>query len=886
MPESEGVLRFMAITQQKALSKIFGDPQKKILKRLRKQVDVINGLNDKYEKMSDKELRAQTDELKKRLSKKNVTLDTILPDAFAVAREAAKRVIGERPYDVQLIGGMVLHEGNVAEMKTGEGKTLVATLPTYLNALEGKGVHVVTVNDYLAQRDAGWMGQVYDFLGLTTGVIINEASFVYDKDYDNEHHDDPRMRKLRPVSRKEAYAADITYGTNNEFGFDYLRDNMVNDVDLLRQRELNFAIVDEVDSILIDEARTPLIISAPAAENPDNYYTFAKIAAKLVPEDYVLDEKRRSVALTDEGVEKVQKLLGIKNLYTPDHVRSVYHMDQALRAQTLFKRDKDYVVTNDGEVIIVDEHTGRLMQGRRYNEGLHQAIEAKEGVPVLEESMTLATISFQNYFRLYNKLSGMTGTAFTEAEEFQQIYSLDVIQIPPNKPVIREDKEDLIFKTEKAKLKAVAEAIKDYHKQGRPVLVGSGSIEKNEQIAKYLEKEGIKFEILNAKNNEREAAIVAKAGEKGAITLATNIAGRGTDIKLGEGVKELGGLVVIGSERHESRRIDNQLRGRGGRQGDPGETQFYVSTEDDLMRIFQGERIASLMDRLGVDDDTPIRTRAVSKTLEAAQKRVEGYNFDTRKNVVQYDNVINRHRRVVYVMRRRILEGDNIKPEIERLLRAKVHELTTLPSKNNPKFVEDFSVIFPVDKEKIEKVGKEKKDRLRYEKALELAEEAYSEKEREIGADDLRGVEREVYMAVLDTLWMQHLENMQHLREGIHWRSVGQRDPLVEYRSESQKLFESLQANLRDEVLTTIFNIHKADATVRQSQDDEYDTELTRLAENAVERGVNEIGSGEENRDDDFSVKKGKTSAESNRAKNQARKKKKAQRQNRKKNRK
>ena len=886
MPESEGVLRFMAITQQKALSKIFGDPQKKILKRLRKQVDVINGLNDKYEKMSDKELRAQTDELKKRLSKKSVTLDTILPDAFAVAREAAKRVIGERPYDVQLIGGMVLHEGNVAEMKTGEGKTLVATLPTYLNALEGKGVHVVTVNDYLAQRDAGWMGQVYDFLGLTTGVIINEASFVYDKDYDNEHHDDPRMRKLRPVSRKEAYAADITYGTNNEFGFDYLRDNMVNDVDLLRQRELNFAIVDEVDSILIDEARTPLIISAPAAENPDNYYTFAKIAAKLVPEDYVLDEKRRSVALTDEGVEKVQKLLGIKNLYTPDHVRSVYHMDQALRAQTLFKRDKDYVVTNNGEVIIVDEHTGRLMQGRRYNEGLHQAIEAKEGVPVLEESMTLATISFQNYFRLYNKLSGMTGTAFTEAEEFQQIYSLDVIQIPPNKPVIREDKEDLIFKTEKAKLKAVAEAIKDYHKQGRPVLVGSGSIEKNEQIAKYLEKEGIKFEILNAKNNEREAAIVAKAGEKGAITLATNIAGRGTDIKLGEGVKELGGLVVIGSERHESRRIDNQLRGRGGRQGDPGETQFYVSTEDDLMRIFQGERIASLMDRLGVDDDTPIRTRAVSKTLEAAQKRVEGYNFDTRKNVVQYDNVINRHRRVVYVMRRRILEGDNIKPEIERLLRAKVHELTTLPSKNNPKFVEDFSVIFPVDKEKIEKVGKEKKDRLRYEKALELAEEAYAEKEREIGADDLRGVEREVYMAVLDTLWMQHLENMQHLREGIHWRSVGQRDPLVEYRSESQKLFESLQANLRDEVLATIFNIHKADATVRQSQDDEYDTELTRLAENAVERGVNEIGSGEENRDDDFSVKKGKTSAESNRAKNQARKKKKAQRQNRKKNRK
>ena len=876
----------MAMTQQKALSKIFGDPQKKILKRLRKQVDVINGLSEKYEKLSDKELRAQTETLKKRLTKKNVTLDTILPDAFAVVREAAKRVIGERPYDVQLIGGMVLHEGNVAEMKTGEGKTLVATLPTYLNALEEKGVHVVTVNDYLAQRDAGWMGQVYDFLGLTTGVIINEASFVYDKDYDNEHHDDPRMRKLRPVTRKEAYAADITYGTNNEFGFDYLRDNMVNDVVLLRQRELNFAIVDEVDSILIDEARTPLIISAPAAENPDNYYTFAKVASKLVPEDYVLDEKRRSVALTDEGVEKVQKLLGIKNLYTPDHVRSVYHMDQALRAQTLFKRDKDYVVTNDGEVIIVDEHTGRLMQGRRYNEGLHQAIEAKEGVPVLEESMTLATISFQNYFRLYNKLSGMTGTAFTEAEEFQQIYSLDVIQIPPNKPVIRDDKEDLIFKTEKGKLKAVAEAIKDYHKQGRPVLVGSGSIAKNEQIAKYLEKEGIKFEILNAKNNEREAAIIEKAGEKGAITLATNIAGRGTDIKLGKGVKELGGLVVIGSERHESRRIDNQLRGRGGRQGDPGETQFYVSTEDDLMRIFQGERIAALMDRLGVDEDTPIQNRAVSKTLEAAQKRVEGYNFDTRKNVVQYDNVINRHRRVVYTMRRKILEGDNIQPEIERLLRDRVKELVTLPTKNNPKFIEEFTSAFPVDEAAVRKIGREKKDRPRLQKALKLAHQAYREKDEEIGTEELRGVEREVYMAVLDTLWMQHLENMQHLREGIHWRSVGQRDPLVEYRAESQKLFTSLQENLRNEVLNTIFHIHRSDAVIRQSQDDEYDTELTRLAESAVERGVNEVGAGEENRDGDFSVKKGKSNAESNRAKNAARKKKKAQRQNRKKNRK
>lgn len=876
----------MAITQQKALSKVFGDPQKKALRKLEKRVGAINALAKKYEKLSDADLQKQTDVLKKRLKKKGESVDTILPDAFAVAREAASRTLDMRPFDVQLIGGMALHDGNVAEMKTGEGKTLVATLPSYLNALEGKGVHVVTVNDYLAQRDAGWNGEMFDFLGMSVGVIINEASYLYDKNYENEHHTDPRMRKLRPVTRKEAYAADITYGTNNEFGFDYLRDNMVNDVELLRQRELNFAIVDEVDSILIDEARTPLIISAPAAENPDNYYTFAKIAAKLTEEDYTLEEKRRQVALTDEGVEKVQKMLGVKNLYTPDHVRSVYHMDQALRAQTLFNRDKDYVVTNDGEVIIVDEHTGRLMQGRRYNEGLHQAIEAKEGVPVLQESMTLATVSFQNYFRLYHKLSGMTGTAFTEAEEFQQIYSLDVLQIPSNKPVVRDDKEDLIYKTEKAKLRAVAEAIKEYHKEGRPVLVGSGSIAKNEMIASYLEKEGIKFELLNAKNNEREADIIARAGEKGAITLATNIAGRGTDIKLGKGVKELGGLVVIGSERHESRRIDNQLRGRGGRQGDPGETQFYVSTEDDLMRIFQGDRIASLMDRLGVDEDTPIQNKAVSKTLEAAQKRVEGYNFDTRKNVVQYDNVINRHRKVVYTMRRKILEGDDILPEIKRLVREKVTELVVVPAKNNPKFVEEFTSFFPVDKDDIKKMGAEKKDKTRRETALKLAKEAYKSKEKEIGADDLRGVEREVYMAVLDTLWMQHLENMQHLREGIHWRSVGQRDPLVEYRAESQKLFESLQVNLRNEVLHTIFNIHKSDAVIRQSQDDEYDTELTRLAENAVEKGVNEVAPGESNRDDDFSVKKAKTNSEANHIKNTARKKKKAQRQNRKKNRK
>lgn len=876
----------MATTQQKALTKIFGDPQKRILKRLQKKVDQINKLGPKYKALSDEELAKQTEVLKQRLHKKGTTLDTILPDAFAVVREMADRVIGERHYDVQLIGSMVLHEGNVAELKTGEGKTLMSTLAAYLNALEGKGVHVVTVNDYLAQRDAGWMGQIYSALGISTGVIINEASFLYDGTYTNENHTDPRMQKLRPCTRREAYEADITYGTNNEFGFDYLRDNMVNEIGLVRQRELNFAIVDEVDSILIDEARTPLIISAPAAENPDSYYQFAKIAAKLVPEDYRLDEKHTSVALTDSGIDKVQKLLGIKNLYTPEYVRSVYHINQALRAQTLFHRDKNYVVTNDGEVIIVDEHTGRLKIGNRYNEGLHQAIEAKEGVPVQQESMTLATISFQNFFRLYKKLSGMTGTAFTEAEEFQQIYSLDVVVVPPNKPITRKDHQDLIYKTEKAKLKAVAAAIKKYHEQGRPVLVGSGSIAKNELIAQWLDKAGITYEILNAKNNEREAEIVAHAGEKGAVTLATNIAGRGTDIKLGPGVKELGGLVVIGSERHESRRIDNQLRGRGGRQGDPGDTQFYVSTEDDLMRIFQGERIAGLMERLGVEEDMAIQNKAVSKTLEAAQKRVEGFNFDARKNVVQYDNVINRHRKVVYTVRRKILDGDNIKPEIQRLLRTAVESLTEVPAKQNPKFAEEFGAIFPLDKDEIKKIGAEKRDRVRTKMALDAAKKLYQDKEDELGSELLRGIEREVYLQVLDTLWMQHLENMQHLREGIHWRSVGQRDPLVEYRAESQKLFDSLQANLRAEVLHAIYQVRKTDAITREATDNEHDTELTRLAETSVERGVNEITSGEANRDHDFTkTKAAPTTADVNRKRNAARKKKKAQRQNRKKNR-
>lgn len=918
----------------KFLQVIFGDAQKRILNRYRKKAADINRLAPKYASMSKSELREQTDKLKQRLKKlekqnqaeqaladfkaaktakkgrksaqkiskfkkklKNLApktssekaLDSILPEAFALVREASERILKMRPFDVQLIGGIALHEGNVAEMKTGEGKTLVATLPVYLNALTGRGVHVVTVNDYLAQRDAGWMGALYDFLGLSVGVIINEASFIYDASYNNENHEDARMKHLKPCTRKEAYNADITYGTNNEFGFDYLRDNMVKEVEYLRQRELNFAIVDEVDSILIDEARTPLIISAPAADNPDSYYQFAKIVAQFDSEDYIVDEKRRTVTLTDAGVDKAQKMLGIDSLYSTKNTRLVYHMDQALRAETLFKRDKDYVVTNSGEVIIVDEHTGRLMHGRRYNEGLHQAIEAKEATQVKEESMTLATISFQNFFRLYRKLSGMTGTAFTEAEEFQQIYDLDVVQIPPNKKIIRVDKDDLIFRTEAAKLKAVANEIKKYHDRGQPVLVGSASIEKNELIAKYLEKEKIPFELLNAKNNEREAAIVEKAGEKSAVTLATNMAGRGTDIKLGKGVKELGGLVVIGTERHDSRRVDNQLRGRGGRQGDPGTTQFFVSCEDDLMRIFQGERVAAILARGGLAEDTPLQNRTISKLLEQSQKRYEGFNFDSRKNVVQYDNVINRHRRVVYLVRRKILDGDNILPEIKRLYKDEIKELTEFSARVNKDFKKNFLAVFDIDEDLVESIGLMRKAKDREKIALAAVEEAYQDKEAKFGAETMRKVEREVYLQVLDTLWMQHLENMQHLREGIHWRSVGQRDPLVEYRSESQKLFDSLQRNLREEVMRILLGLTKQD--IAPLSDDDYETELTKLAESSTEKGVNEISSGVENMDKEFkqgaSEKKSKTRANSDRnaKRNQARKAKKKARQNKKKGR-
>ena len=903
----------------KVLQGIFGDPEKRELKRMEKIVQGINKLEPKYQAMSDDELKDQTNLLKKQLlelrkkadaktalekqklekesskkAKKTSTktidtrkaedkiLDQLLPDAFALVREATFRILGMRHFDVQMIGGIALHEGNVAEMKTGEGKTLVALLPSYLNALTERGVHVVTVNDYLAQRDAGWNAPVFHFLGLSVGVIIADASFLYDPEYINEEHADERMQHLKPCTRKQAYAADVTYGTNNEFGFDYLRDNMVNEVDFLRQRELNFAIVDEVDSILIDEARTPLIISAPAGDNPDSYYQFAKVVSKLTPEDYVLDEKHKSVTLTDQGIEKVQRLLGIDNLYSAENSRLVYHLDQALRAQVVFNRDRDYVVTNSGEVIIVDEHTGRLMHGRRYNEGLHQAIEAKEGVAVKEESMTLATISFQNFFRLYRKLSGMTGTAFTEAEEFQQIYALNVIQIPPNRPIKRIDKDDLIFRTEAGKLRAIVRTIQEYHAKGQPILVGSASIVKNELIAKYLDEAKLPYEILNAKNNEREAAIVAKAGEKGAITLATNMAGRGTDIKLPEEVKKLGGLVVIGSERHDSRRVDNQLRGRGGRQGDPGITQFFVSCEDDLMRIFQGNQLANILRFVGLDEDTPIHNRAVTKNLEAAQRRIEGFNFDSRKNVVQYDNVINRHRRVVYLMRRKILEGENISQEIKRLMKEATTDLTIESSRVNKKFKQNFLQVFNIDADLVETIGAMRKPEDRAKLALTAVSEAYANQELEFGPEVMRRIEREVYLKVLDALWMQHLENMQHLREGIHWRSIGQRDPLVEYRTESQKLFEGLQKNLREEVLKILLSVTKQEAVATDIVDgEEYDTELTQMAETATNKGVNTIDSGVKNLDNEFKSGSSKKT-DVNRERNTARKSKKKQRQNKK----
>jgi len=831
---------------KKVLKKVLGDPQARTVKRLRKRVAEVNALADKYKKMTDKKLKEQTGVLKERLKKES--LDKILPDAFAVVREAATRTLGQRHFDVQLIGGMVLHEGNVAEMKTGEGKTLVATLAVYLNALTEKGVHVVTVNDYLAQLHAGWMGQVYDFLGLSTAVIIADESYIYDASFVNKNHYDKRMQTLKPCTRQDAYNADITYGTNNEFGFDYLRDNMVREVDQLRQRELHFAIVDEVDSILIDEARTPLIISAPSITSGNAYSQFSKVVRQLKKdEDYEVDEKRKSAVLTDVGVEHVQKILGIDSLYGTENIRTIYHLEQALKAEALFKRDKDYVVTSDGEVVIVDEFTGRLLKGRRYNEGLHQAIEAKESVEVQEESMTLATVTFQNYFRLYEKLAGMTGTAETESEEFHQVYELDVVVVPSNKPLIRVDKTDRIYKTEMGKFKAIIREVKKLHQKGQPVLIGTVSIEKNEVLSSLLKKASIPHQVLNAKNNEKEASIIAKAGSKGAVTLATNIAGRGTDIMLSDEVKKVGGLFVLGSERHESRRIDNQLRGRAGRQGDPGMTQFFVSTEDDLMRIFGGERIGSIMERLGVDDETPIENRVISKSLESSQKKVEGFNFDARKNVVQYDDVMNKHRKATYVMRREILHQSDIKKRIRLFIEEEAKDLAKSPMLLSDKFEDVVKEVFPFDDPTLDRLFDS--DATKFSSVLKTeALELYDAREVAFGEEVMRKVERDIYLQILDNLWMQHLENMAHMREGIHWISVGQRDPLVEYRRQSQRLFEEMQVTLRQEVTRAVFNAEPVDI---DELDEPIETELTRAARKSVDN-ASQIIEAEEFHETDF----------------------------------
>ena len=856
------------MVKNRLVKRVLGDPQARTVKRLKKRVKDINALADKYQKMSDAKLRDQTKALKKRLEKES--LDKILPDAFALVREAAGRTLGMRHFDVQLVGGMALHEGNVAEMKTGEGKTLVATAPVYLNALTEKGVHVVTVNDYLAQRDAGWMAQVYDFLGLSVGVIIPEESYIYDPKFNNKNHDDPRMRHLKPCTRQEAYAADVTYGTNNEYGFDYLRDNMVRETDQLRQRELHYAIVDEVDSILIDEARTPLIISAPSVTSGSSYAQFSKVVRNLKRDtDYEVDEKRKAVVLTDDGVDHVEKILGISNLYGTENIRTIYHLEQALKAQALFRRDKDYVVTKDGEVVIVDEFTGRLLAGRRYNEGLHQAIEAKEGVEVQEESMTLATISFQNYFRLYEKLSGMTGTASTEAEEFHQIYKLDVIEIPSNRPVVRQDKVDRIYRTEAGKFKAIAQEIKELHKKGQPVLVGTATIEKNELLDTLLTKEKIPHQMLNAKNNESEASIVAKAGRKGAVTIATNIAGRGTDIVLGEGIKDLGGLHVIGTERNESRRVDNQLRGRSGRQGDPGSSQFFVSTEDDLMRIFGGERIAGIMNRLGVDDDMPIENRVISKSLEGAQKKVEGYNFDARKNVVQYDDVMNRHRKATYTMRREILMQADIKKRIKLFIEDEAKALATSPMLLSEDMETIVAEVFPLGSDALDRLFENEPDQFG-KVLLQEAMELYEGRETAFTSEVMRKVERDIYLQILDNLWMQHLENMDHLREGIHWISVGQRDPLVEYRRQSQIMFEEMQLTLRHDVVRALFHAQPVDL------DRTVETELTKAARKSVEN-ADQITEADEFRETDFIPQKTEVAAK----KADATKRKKAHKQER-----
>ena len=760
------------------LTKFFGISGEADIKKLQPIVEQINSLELEFEKLSTEELKNKTGEFRKRIAD-GASLDDLLPEAFAAVREASKRTLGQRHYDVQLMGGIVLHQGKIAEMKTGEGKTLVATLSAYLNAISGEGVHIVTVNDYLSRRDAVWMGEIYNALGLKTGVLNHDASFLYDPAHEANKEEDKERDQLgsfkvvheflRPVTRREAYAADITYGTNNEFGFDYLRDNMAYTESQVSQRGHNFAIVDEVDSILIDEARTPLIISMPDAESGELYKIFSKIVPRLKKEeDYKVDEKQKAATLTEAGIEKIESILGIKDLYTERGMRYVHHLEQALRAQALFERDINYVVKG-GEVIIVDEFTGRLMPGRRWSDGLHQAIEAKEGVRVQQESRTLATITFQNYFRLYKKLSGMTGTASTSAEEFHKVYNLEAAEIPTNRPMVRMDKEDKVFQTEAGKFKAVAREVKERHEKGQPVLIGTVSIEKNERLSAILKREGVPHELLNAKNHEQEAEIIAQAGKKGRVTLATNIAGRGVDIILGgnpfstvesEKVKEAGGLYVLGTERHEARRIDNQLRGRSGRQGDPGESQFFVSLEDDLMRIFGSEKIKNMMGSFGIPEDEPLEHKLVSNAIESAQGKIEGLNFDARKHLLEYDDVMNKQRKSVYERRKKVLYSSD----------------------------EEFKEIYKTY------LGEE------------VTDEILAKKEEEL-KDSFLPTLRMNLLRTIDLLWMEHLELMEYTRSSVRLRAYGQRDPLIEYKNEAIRLFRELEGSMSANFSNSILHL-------------------------------------------------------------------------------
>ncbi len=794
-------------------TKILGDPNAHEVKRHLEVVRQISGLEAVVERFSDTELRAKTSEFRQRLEN-GESLEDLLVEAFAVVREAARRAIGLRLFDVQLVGGIVLHQGKIAEMKTGEGKTLVAVLPLYLNALEGKGAHLVTVNDYLARRDAGWNGPIYHLLGLRVSIISHDMSLIYDPDYLDEAHADPRLQHLRPINRKEAHSADITYGTNNEFGFDYLRDNIAVDLSLCVQRALHYAIVDEVDSILIDEARTPLIISGQADESTEKYYQYARLIPRLAPSDYTVDEKTKSASLTEEGIAKVEHWTGIKNVYELEHVEEAHQINQALKAYTLFKRDRDYIV-KDGEAIIVDQFTGRQMPGRRWGDGLHQAVEAKEGVKVQQETQTLATISFQNYFRLYKKLAGMTGTAVTEAEEFHKIYGLEVVVVPTHRPMIRLDNSDVIYKTEDAKFRAVVDEIIELNRLGRPILVGTVSIEKSERLARLLEKRGIPHEVLNAKHHEREALIVAKAGQPGAVTIATNMAGRGTDIVLGDGIAHRGGLHIVGTERHESRRIDNQLRGRSGRQGDPGSSRFFIGLDDDLMRIFGGEKIKGLMDRLGIKEDEPIESRIVSRQIEGAQAKVEGHNFDARRHLVEYDDVMNKQREIIYGDRRKILEGAELRENVLGMIRKVIEDaVPQYCESRHPEswdlegLVEHLRKFFPLPP--YAEIPKEEWGETReaiIERLFDYVSKAYGQKEAHEGVDKVRKLERLVMLRVIDSKWVNYLTMMEHFKEGIGLRAFGQKDPLIEYKNEAFHAFEELQHDIQFDIASTIFRL-------------------------------------------------------------------------------